>query len=406
MRICFVADLDLTHHFGATLRALSTLEALSHLGEVDVLSISEDATEATTQASPWSTGRHHVVPRSDFKVPSTSPPAGSHARRLTHLIVSTLRPAPDPRIAWPPHLTKPPHTPYDLLWAFGEFSNAVGRSIEAHHRIWDMVDYQLYGDTTVAGPGTGWSDVRRIGLRKVLGNRLRRRRQRAEYLAMATGMDHVVVSNLSETRRSGISSISLIPNSYPAPIGDGAPVARDTDALTVVFVGNFFYPPNLQGMEWFLERVWPLVEQSAPDAQLLVIGDGGLERLGAGSASVLVLDRVPEIRPLMERAHVSVAPILAGTGSRLKILEAWALSTPVVSTTIGARGLAAENGRNIFIEDTPEGFAARILHVHRQPRLAADIAREARATFARDHSQDRINTLVRRLVTAVRAGRG
>lgn len=69
MRICFVADLDLTHHFGATLRALSTLEALSHLGEVDVLSISEDATEATTQASPWSTGRHHVVPRSDFKVP-------------------------------------------------------------------------------------------------------------------------------------------------------------------------------------------------------------------------------------------------------------------------------------------------------------------------------------------------
>lgn len=143
-------------------------------------------------------------------------------------------------------------------------------------------------------------------------------------------------------------------------------------APELLFCGSLGYAPNLDGLRWFVASIWPRILAKRPDAQLTVIGQGGL---AAGLASlrqtpgVAIIGEVPEVAPYYARAGVFICPLREGSGTRLKILEAMALGNPVVSTQIGAEGIQAVACRDLVIADAPADFADAVLG------LMADIGR-------------------------------
>src|SRR3989304_6090235 len=130
-------------------------------------------------------------------------------------------------------------------------------------------------------------------------------------------------------------------------------------------------------MVWFLEEVYPLIQAQVPDLSLTITGDHADLPLPPAS-NVTLTGVVDDIRPLIASSSVSLVPLQAGGGTRLKILEAMALGVPVVSTLKGAEGLEIRSGEHLLIADTPEAFAENVIRVLRDPALRKGITDRAR----------------------------
>ena len=160
---------------------------------------------------------------------------------------------------------------------------------------------------------------------------------------------------------------------------------RETDL--VVMTGNFGAFQNAVGAYWLIETVWPLVRRAVPEARLELIGGAPVawQRRIPPTAGITCTGSVTSIGPYLRRATVAVAPLLQGSGTRFKILEALACETPVVSTTLGAEGLALIDGVHARLADTPANFAAAIIELLHDPvqcqRLAANGLARLQAEF-------------------------
>jgi glycosyltransferase involved in cell wall biosynthesis len=149
----------------------------------------------------------------------------------------------------------------------------------------------------------------------------------------------------------------------------------------VFFVGDLTWPPNLEGIRWFLSEVWPILARMRPDARVEVLGrgEGSLRELARqGAPGLSFLGEGADTRPLWRRAAVAIVPLLTGGGTRLKILEAAACGVPVVATPIGAEGLDFEAGREVELASAAPEFAAAVARL-----LAEPDARRSRAAAAR-----------------------
>jgi polysaccharide biosynthesis protein PslH len=192
------------------------------------------------------------------------------------------------------------------------------------------------------------------------------RRQAREERAVCRAMDLcVAVSDVDAAllRQAGARRVIVCPNGTD-PVPRLPPPSIDRhEPLRLLFVANGDFAPNARGLRWLIEEVLPLV----PVAHALdVVGRPPARPLR--SPAVLYHGRVPDLRPHYERAHVAVAPIPFGSGTRLKIVEAMAHGRPVVSTAAGAEGLPVRAGRDYLESDTPAEFAAALA------ALAADLA--------------------------------
>ena len=134
----------------------------------------------------------------------------------------------------------------------------------------------------------------------------------------------------------------------------------------ILFCGTLSYAPNVEGLNWFARQVWPLIRCGVPETELLVVGRGydaqkfpGLEQ----TTGVRVIGAVESVLPYYRQCGVSVCPLLSGSGTRLKILEAISAGNPVVSTTVGCEGLQLQDGREILIRDEPRQFAAAVVEL-------------------------------------------
>jgi len=166
-----------------------------------------------------------------------------------------------------------------------------------------------------------------------------------------------------------------------------APNGVDADALAatppgdaLLFVGLLSYAPNRDAVEWFAREVLPRLGAGVPD--VLVAGrDPGptLEALAQSHPRLRLLGFVPDLAPLYARAAVFVNPMRGGGGTRLKMLGAMAAGKAVVSTTIGAEGLALTPGRDVVVADTPGDFAAAVRALLDDRARAARLGRAARA---------------------------
>jgi glycosyltransferase involved in cell wall biosynthesis len=169
-------------------------------------------------------------------------------------------------------------------------------------------------------------------------------------------------------------AIEVIPNCIN--LADYRDISTDPQPDTLIFSGSFRYSANHDAMIWFIQEVMPLIQKEAPNVRLLITGDHCDLPLPRAK-NVVLTGYVEDIRPLIASASISLAPLRIGSGTRLKILEAMALGTPVVSTSKGAEGLDAQPDVHLLIEDTPEKFAEKVLCLLRDPNLSDYIKKNA-----------------------------
>jgi glycosyltransferase involved in cell wall biosynthesis len=122
------------------------------------------------------------------------------------------------------------------------------------------------------------------------------------------------------------------------------------------------WAPNIDGVEFFCQEIWPQVLAKVPAARFRIVGRDPQPRVKAlASENVEVTGTVPSIVDHLREAAVFVVPLRIGGGTRIKIYEGMAMGKATVSTTIGAEGLDVQHGRNILLEDSPAGFAGAIV---------------------------------------------
>ncbi|HUK17622.1 MAG TPA: glycosyltransferase family 4 protein [Bryobacteraceae bacterium] len=148
--------------------------------------------------------------------------------------------------------------------------------------------------------------------------------------------------------------IMVYPNAIPA-----AALPPQCDDEAVVFSGNMEYHPNRGAVRFFHREVWPRLRERWPGLVWRLVGKNAeaVSRFTSSDPRIDVRNHVEDAVAELARARVAVVPVLAGSGTRVKILEAWAAGLPVVSTTLGAEGLPAKHGEHLLLADGAAPFA-------------------------------------------------
>ena len=189
--------------------------------------------------------------------------------------------------------------------------------------------------------------------------------------------------DLAELIRMNGNKLSgtVIPNGVNIPdLPIGGSFRSKTDDL--LFCGSLDYFPNREGLTWFCNEVFPLLRAQRPSVRLLVVGRGEpgeeLQQLLRNEGIVFygMVDRVSEY---YRKAAIAIVPLLSGSGTRLKLLEAMGFAVPVVSTTVGAEGIDYTDKKEILTVDEPAAFAGAIVRLLEDPAAADKMAMEAYA---------------------------
>ena len=169
-------------------------------------------------------------------------------------------------------------------------------------------------------------------------------------------------------------TLEVIPNCIN--ITDYESINEKPQPNSIIFTGAFTFEPNYEAMLWFVKDVLPIIQKKIPDAHLSITGNHG-ERTLHPNPNVTLTGFVEDIRPYIARSMCSIVPILSGGGTRLKILEAMALGTPVIATTKGAEGLDLQPGEQILVADSAQGFANAVISVLSEPKIHQKLSTRA-----------------------------
>jgi glycosyltransferase involved in cell wall biosynthesis len=182
---------------------------------------------------------------------------------------------------------------------------------------------------------------------------------------------------------------ALVPNARTTAVPNGVdvdffkpPTGDNEIDGRVVFLGPTYMFPNRDGVEFFLDSIWPSVVNRMPGASFHLLGknSGADKMLFEQHPGVSCQGYVPDIRPHFAAAQCSVVPLRVGGGTRLKILDAWSMGKAVVSTSIGCEGLATVDGRNILIRDDAKSFADAVVQILSDADLRKRLGNEGRRT--------------------------
>jgi polysaccharide biosynthesis protein PslH len=175
----------------------------------------------------------------------------------------------------------------------------------------------------------------------------------------------------------------------------------------VIFSGSMSWLPNSQALEWFLEHCWARIRSARPDATLQVVGKGMTAAQQAAFQrypNVTAVGFVDDIRDHVLAAELSIAPMISGSGIKNKVLEAWAMSRPVVATPLAARGLNAKSGQHLLVAEAPAAFAEAVLAIMNDATLRDRIGSAGRALAQAEYSWEsmtqRADVLLRKAVRA------
>ncbi len=189
-------------------------------------------------------------------------------------------------------------------------------------------------------------------------------------------MKHVKDVNISGNGKA----ISVIPIAVDTK--KLLPVIRNADTQELFTMGTLHYPPNADGIRWFVQEVFPLIKEKIPSATLTIAGRNPpadffrFEEASAGA--IKVTGFVPELTPHLERSAAMVVPVRAGSGMRVRILEGFAQAMPIVTTTVGLEGIQAKHGEEVMVADTPVDFANCVVELLGDVDMQRRLARNSR----------------------------
>lgn len=233
---------------------------------------------------------------------------------------------------------------------------------------------------------------------------------RDEELAAFRAVDAVAVC--SELDRGRLladvptARVEVVPNAVDLARFERRPTDPSPDERTVLFFGLLATAPNIDGLRFFVREIWPKVVSCRPDARFRIVGaspnQAVKELCGNG---VELVGFVDDLRPHLAAAAVVVVPLRLGSGTRLKIVEAFAMGKAVVSTRLGAEGLEAVADRDLCVADDPSAFASHVARLLNEPATAARLGESGRKLVSERYTWGTAADALERLYRGVLVGR-
>ncbi len=248
---------------------------------------------------------------------------------------------------------------------------------DAHNAVWTIVERM--------------KDNTRFFLKPVLAVEARRVKQyegellrTVDHVLAVTDIDRNLLEealHFSKPNGDGrVSPITVIPIAVDTQ--KLQPVNRKVSSKNIVTLGTLHYPPNADGIRWFFNEVFPLVQKRVPDATLTVIGKNPpqdfLELAERNPGVIKVTGYVDDLVPYLEESALMVVPVRAGGGMRVRILEAFAYAMPVVTTTVGLEGIHGTPDHDVIVADAPADFANRTAELLEDAFLQEKLAANGR----------------------------
>jgi glycosyltransferase involved in cell wall biosynthesis len=208
-------------------------------------------------------------------------------------------------------------------------------------------------------------------------------------------VEHAVAVSATDARRLrqdfGVERVAVVENGVDTAYFQ--PQVKRRQRGRLLFLGSLDWRPNLDGLRLLLERVYPAVCAAEPSASLCIVGRNPPERLRrrvAAMANVELHANVPDVRPFLADCSLLVVPLRIGGGSRLKILEALASGTPVVSTRVGAEGLLLQAGQDLTVVEDIDDLVTTLIAAIRHPNVLQDQCERGREKVLEHYDWDRL----------------
>jgi len=357
---------------GGALRAASVLEYLAARYEVDVISFREPPVSDPRTFFPGGLARHIEV----LELPFHS--RGTVARAVRNLgrILRSVPPLNDRFRGFRAQFERFLHGRcYDVAILEHFWCASYRDQILPHARLLVLdlhnVESNLYARAATIERGPRAALLRRISRDCLEWEK--RWLPGFHVLLVASAQDAAKVSAVGTG-----GTICVVPNTIPLV---PRPAVPEDDVIA--FSGNFEYHPNLAAVRFFVREVWPRLRERRPAlvwrligrnpqaARSLVRGDNSIELAGPPDDAILAL----------AAAKAVVVPVRSGSGTRVKILEAWAAGRAIVSTSLGAEGLDARNNEHLLLADSPDAFASAICRVLDSAELRAQLGGAGRRLY-------------------------
>jgi glycosyltransferase involved in cell wall biosynthesis len=299
-------------------------------------------------------------------------------------------------LRWPPFKRALVDDVYDLVvfefWQWADVAMAWARARQPWAKmVIDTVDVHFLREE--AGLALGQGDASEIAARKAKEMACYRA---ADALGVVTEEDGAAIrAGGCDSRQYMLRNVALRRDRNAA-----APASAGSREPALLFVGGFRHAPNVDGILWFAREAWPAIFAARPDTTLMIVGSAPTPEVKqlAGLPGVELHADVPDMAPFLDRATASVAPLRFGAGMKGKVTEAMGAGLPVVTTTVGAQGLAAESGTHLFIADDGPAFAQAVLQLLDSPEIAARVGAAGQAHVLERCSLEAMEATVNRLI--------
>ena len=356
---------------GSKLRAYYLIKALSHSHEVTVIAFKPESQSGESETIFQVGGPVEVlgVPEDPFRYVGLP--------RIAKYI------SPLPLSAWPSSLMRETVSSaafsqhWDAIVAFQIPAARYALIPSCKARIFDMDNSLSYMTRERAAEAR--SIVSRLMAQVSLLKSSRYEARMASQFQACTVVSSLEVEFIRDLVGGTSCRVELSENGVDCVTNKPGLAVRQKNAL--VYNGSLTYSANYDAMRWFLADIYPLIRQGMPDVSLSITGSiHGVKLAGlALDASTTLTGHVADVRIPVAKAAICVIPIRQGSGTRLKILEAMALGTPVVSTSKGAEGLEVVAGRHLLIADTARDFANNVTSLLGDPALRERLSSNARS---------------------------
>jgi glycosyltransferase involved in cell wall biosynthesis len=194
--------------------------------------------------------------------------------------------------------------------------------------------------------------------------------------------DHILVTSAEDAEvargMAGRAGVTVYPNALPE-----IPLAARVEREEIVFSGNLEYAPNIQAVRFFHGNIWPALRSRWPVLKWKIVGKHpqAIQDIVGGDPRIELTGFVEDAVASLRTAKVAVVPVQAGSGTRVKILEAWAAGTPVVSTSLGAAGLECRSGEQLLVADDPGSFQGAVSELLASPGRRREIGSAGRKFY-------------------------
>jgi glycosyltransferase involved in cell wall biosynthesis len=241
-------------------------------------------------------------------------------------------------------------------------ARVVLRSLNVEFRIWEGL------------ARSERNPLRRFALRRIASSL---RRYEVRQLNVCDAIVPISADDAADLRSLGATRPMHV---VPCGVSVVEPTNDVSTVNSVGFIGSLDFRPNQEAVEWIIRELWPRVIERAPEARLSIAGSSAPGWLRRRMTNIDFRGTVDDATAFMETMSVMIAPLFAGGGMRIKVLEAMALGKAVVATRLGAGGLEVEHGRDILIADDAPSFADAVALLLRDSQTAARIGDAARET--------------------------